>query len=904
MKQEPLSMADLFARLSEQVAGTADVVQPLRAAFFAPLRDVDLPAPTAIHAVQPVESAVELFWPDLTLTPLIPPDSSHVERPTPTLHWLAMTAAAGADDGSNLLSPSVAPFELTFSAIEQDREIAGLSETEGASTRPPSQQIESGADAVVTASAVAASAGSVHRSSERTARQDSGSQPVVGVDEVIAGQVSFPGAPAPPRPTPNVKPDIMHPAAAPEQEVAPAPEKGSSAASSASPRRPQPPTAAPASTSSTAEPDLSSGPPTLSPFTGGESRPAPAPLAATIGMPPIGATKPAVELLEVAQPAIAPRQDADTLPARSSEPLERGRLEIGDRGLGDTLPARSGEPLERPKSGEQPDAGMSDAAGQGMSPSAAQSTRRGDRRATAVAGRSASDVDPATILFGPSGEIHPGARQAGSEPILASGASHELHRAVNSSSPPTSALSEQSDVDAGEVQPRTGTPSSAGVSDLAPTPPIDGQMQAQHPILAPSSVTTRKAPAQPMDAEVRPATPSLRLPNTETARPPGEQMQTAVPAPQPAEPGMMAARLPREKMQTVAPTPQPAEPGMMAARSSKEQMETTTQTTQSAKPNPASAHTGMEPTRSTPRIAITDSPAPARAVHSGRPLSLQTQEGESAVLPLASARPAHDHTDEPTTPPTEASQQRGVLSPAAGVSPVQLRRSTQEASALDAQHAMVQGERASTPGEIVRAHTQQASSAISAANVQHGSTAGAADAEGAFRRRDAREKEGDARGQILSAPTETRAGSPPAHQQVVQPRQMRMTGSASAALLIAAGVEPTPGNALTAVATTSGVYASGGSANESKLPDSSSMNGSTGLRPRFVPPVVRPEVAAPRPLRSAALPLLPTVRVTIGRVEVCYATTPTPATPPASQRSRRSSISLDEMLKRDLWEAS
>jgi hypothetical protein len=70
-------------------------------------------------------------------------------------------------------------------------------------------------------------------------------------------------------------------------------------------------------------------------------------------------------------------------------------------------------------------------------------------------------------------------------------------------------------------------------------------------------------------------------------------------------------------------------------------------------------------------------------------------------------------------------------------------------------------------------------------------------------------------------------------------------------------------------------------------------------QPRLVPVTMPPHAVDPRAVRNAPPPPLPTVHVTIGRVEVRFAA-PAPKAPAAARRPERRSISLDEMLKRDL----
>jgi len=99
MNQTQPATADIFTRLSEQVAGMAAAAQPARAPFFAPLRDVDLPPPASMTtsaeqaALSPPEGQGEEYAAasSLWFAPLVPPDPARADDRVPSLDWLAST---------------------------------------------------------------------------------------------------------------------------------------------------------------------------------------------------------------------------------------------------------------------------------------------------------------------------------------------------------------------------------------------------------------------------------------------------------------------------------------------------------------------------------------------------------------------------------------------------------------------------------------------------------------------------------------------------------------------------------------------------------------------------------------------------------------------------------------------
>src|SRR5262249_48537584 len=69
-------------------------------------------------------------------------------------------------------------------------------------------------------------------------------------------------------------------------------------------------------------------------------------------------------------------------------------------------------------------------------------------------------------------------------------------------------------------------------------------------------------------------------------------------------------------------------------------------------------------------------------------------------------------------------------------------------------------------------------------------------------------------------------------------------------------------------------------------------------QPHVAPPYVEPRVPAPAPTASLTTPApMPTIRVTIGRLEVRAITPPAQKTPPVTQGQRAPLLTLDEYLK-------
>jgi len=136
-------MTDFFSRLGEQVAGTAEVIQPLHAPFFAPLGDVNLPAPDASHAGQVAEpgapdgvvSSTSAFWPDNGSALLVPQGEPWVDRPVPTLRWLSAILLFGAGESPGLLAAEA--HEAVSSVEGWDGHWADVDETADVANVPP-----------------------------------------------------------------------------------------------------------------------------------------------------------------------------------------------------------------------------------------------------------------------------------------------------------------------------------------------------------------------------------------------------------------------------------------------------------------------------------------------------------------------------------------------------------------------------------------------------------------------------------------------------------------------------------------------------------------------------------------------------------------------------------------------